>query len=85
MPCLEIFNMQPKEYRNKILPNRRCLKVSLEAGITQGWQSYTGTVGLNIGIDHYGSSAPGDVLAKEFGFTPDKIFEKINNHLKKLL
>lgn len=85
MPCIEIFNTQPEEYRNKILPNRRCLKVSLEAGITQGWQAYTGTTGLNIGIDHYGSSAPGSILAKEFGFTPDKIYKKINNHLKKLL
>lgn len=85
MPCIEIFNNQPEEYKNQILPNRRCLKVSLEAGITQGWQAYTGTTGLNIGIDHYGSSAPGSVLAEEFGFTPDKVYKKINSHLKKLL
>ena len=85
MPCIEIFNNQPEEYKNKILPNRRCLKVSLEAGVTQGWQAYTGTTGLNIGIDHYGSSAPGSVLAEEFGFTPAKVYKKINNHLKELL
>ena len=85
MPCLELFEEQSKEYKEELLPERGCLKVSLEAGITQGWHKYTGPTGLNIGLDHYGSSAPGNVLAEKFGFTPSNVYEKINAHLKKLL
>jgi transketolase len=85
MPCLELFEEQSKEYKEELLPERGCLKVSLEAGITQGWHKYTGPTGLNIGLDHYGSSAPGNVLAEKFGFTPLDVYEKINAHLKKLL
>ena len=85
MPCLELFEEQTKQYKEELLPERGCLKVSLEAGITQGWHKYTGPTGLNIGLDHYGSSAPGGVLAEEFGFTPSNVYDKINEHLDKLL
>lgn len=85
IPCLELFEKQSKEYKEQLLPKRGCLKVSIEAGITQGWEKYTGGTGLNIGLDHYGASAPGNVLAEEFGFTPQKIKTKIEEHLGKLL
>ena len=85
IPCLELFEKQSKEYKEGLLPKRGCLKVSIEAGITQGWEKYTGGTGLNIGLDHYGASAPGNVLAEEFGFTPQKIKTKIEEHLGKLL
>mgnify|MGYP001173625188 FL=1 len=85
MPCMEIFDKQTLDYKRKIIPHRRCLKVTIEAGVTQGWEKFSGVNGLNIGIDHYGASAPGKILAKEFGFTPKKIEKKIRNHLKNLL
>ncbi len=85
LPCWEIFLNQSKEYRKKVIPDRGCIKVSIEAGISLGWTKFVGTSGLIIGIDHYGASAPNSDLAEEFGFTPSKIEIKIREHLNKLL
>ena len=85
MPCMEIFESQSKEYKKKVIPQRRCLKVTIEAGITHGWEKYSGPNGISIGIDHYGASAPGNQLAEEFGFTPEKVERKIRSHLDSLL
>ena len=56
--------------------------VSIEAGITDGWQKYTGRNGLNIGINTFGESAPGPEVAEHFGITPKKIYDKILLRLK---
>ncbi len=85
MPCMEIFEKQDDNYKYSIIPPRGCLKVTIEAGITHGWEKFSGVNGLSIGIDHYGASAPGKFLAEEFGFTPEKIEKKIRNHLNNLL
>jgi transketolase len=85
MPCMEIFESQTDEYKNELIPNRGCLKVTLEAGITQGWAKYAGPSGLSIGIDRFGASAPGKELAHEFGFTADQVEHKIRKHLESLL
>ncbi|MDA9594601.1 transketolase [bacterium] len=85
MPCWELFDMQPKEYKEKLIPKRGSLKVSIEAGVTQGWEKYIGRYGLSIGINHFGSSAPAADLAEKFGFTCDKVIEKINESLGSLL
>ena len=85
MPCMEIFNKQSDDYKNKLLPKRGCLKITIEAGITAGWEKYSGLNGLEIGLDHYGASAPGKDLANEFGFTVEKVEEKIRSHLDTLL
>ena len=85
MPCWELFEKQSIDYKNEIFPNRGSMKISIEAGITQGWEKYTGYNGLCIGLNHYGMSAPADVLANEFGFTVEKIEEKIRNHIKNLI
>ena len=85
MPCMELFKEQPGDYKNELIPGRGCLKVTLEAGITHGWEKYAGLNGLSIGLDHYGSSAPGKELADEFGFTPVKVEKKIRAHLAELL
>ena len=58
------------------------LIVSIEAGITNGWQKYTGRQGLNIGINTFGESAPGKDVAEHFGLTPKNIHTKIINRLK---
>ena len=85
MPCMEIFEKQSNEYKSSIIPGRGCMKVTIEAGITHGWEKFSGINGLSIGINHYGASAPGKVLADEFGFTAEKIEARIRDHLKTLL
>ena len=85
MPCMEIFEMQSDDYKSELIPQRGCLKVTLEAGITSGWDKYSGSNGLSIGIDHFGLSAPYKHLAKEFGFTSSKVEKRIRDHLNKLL
>ena len=85
MPCWEIYEKQPEDYKSLLIPKRGAMKVSIEAGITMGWDKYIGSNGLSIGLDHYGASAPGKDLAEEFGFTATKVEAKIREHLKKLL
>ncbi|MEE8478381.1 MAG: transketolase [Candidatus Neomarinimicrobiota bacterium] len=85
MPSWELFEKQSKTYKENLIPPRGCLKVSLEAGITLGWERYVGPSGLMIGLETYGLSAPYKELADRFGFTPQKVISKINKHLKKLL
>ena len=56
-------------------------RISIEAGVTLGWQRFTGLGGLNIGVDTFGLSAPGDALAEYFGLTPAKVVERIQQRI----
>jgi len=85
MPSWELFEKQAPAYRRKLIPDRGCLKVSLEAGVTLGWQKYIGQNGITIGMDRFGLSAPSKDLKKEFGFTAAAVVKVINNYLAKLL
>ena len=83
LACWELFDEQSADYKNKVLGcSDSTLIVSVEAGITSGWQKYTGRNGLNIGIDTFGESAPGKEVADHFGLSPDRVFETIANKLK---
>ncbi|MBO9731042.1 MAG: transketolase [Chitinophaga sp.] len=73
MPSWELFDLQPPAYREQVLPAAVTARISVEAGISMGWQRYTGDKGINISIDRFGASAPGPVLLREFGFTADNI------------
>lgn len=73
LPSWELFEQQTKAYREKVLPPSVKLRVSVEAGITLGWQRYIGDAGIAIGQDGFGASAPAEVLAQKFGFTAKKI------------
>ena len=80
MPCMELFEQQDEAYRDSILPDvpsSQILRVSIEAGVTQGWERFTSHKGLNIGLDRFGASAPAEVLFERFGFTADAIISKI--------
>ncbi len=79
MPCAELFDEQDAAYREDILPSD-ALRVSIEAGVTLGWQKYVGE-GLTIGIDTFGASGPADQLFKHFGFTVEAIVPKIEARL----
>jgi transketolase len=78
--CTELFDEQDAAYRADILPDD-ALIVSIEAASTFGWQRYTGTHGLNIGIDSFGASAPIADLYAHFGLTADAIVPQIQNKL----
>jgi transketolase len=73
LPSFSLFQAQDEAYREKVLPKAVTARVSVEAAATFGWERFTGTAGANIGIDHYGASAPGDLIMKEFGFTAENV------------
>jgi len=77
IPSWELFEQQSADYRESILPSSIPIRVSIEAGSTQGWHRYVGDKGITIGIDHFGASAPSQVLYKEFGLTADQIVKKV--------
>ena len=74
-PCLELFDEQDAAYKADLLP-ADVLKVSIEAGVTLGWQKYVGD-GLTIGMDTFGASAPAEVLFDHFGLTAEKIVPQV--------
>ncbi|MED5475000.1 MAG: transketolase [Candidatus Neomarinimicrobiota bacterium] len=84
LACWEIFEKQPEDYKIKVLGDDSVFKVSLEAGVTFGWEKYTGRNGLNIGINTFGDSAPGKELAKYYGFTPEKVADNIKKAIRKI-
>ncbi len=81
-PCLEWFSQESAAYRESVLPKTTRLKVSIEAGIAQGWREYIGDNGIAISLEHYGASASATKLFAEFGFGPDAIVAKIEAALK---
>jgi transketolase len=80
MPCWERFDAQPARYRADMLP-ADALKVSVEAGVTLGWERYVGSDGIMIGLDRFGASAPADQLYAEFGITAPAITARIKAKL----
>jgi transketolase len=75
MPCSALFEEQSEEYRESVLPSSLRARVAVEAGITQAWGHYVGLDGAVVGIDHFGASAPYQVLYKEFGITAEAVAE----------
>ena len=73
MPCTEWFEAQPQTYRDEVLPPSVQARVSIEAGIAQGWWKYLGTHGRAVSLEHFGASADAGTLFREFGFTPEAI------------
>jgi transketolase len=82
-PCLEWFNAQDATYKNSILPSSVKARVSIEAGIAQGWREYIGDCGVAVSLEHFGASASAPVLFKEFGFTPEKIVSAAKKSIAK--
>jgi transketolase len=76
MPCLELFEEQPPEYRDEILPASVTARLAIEAGVRQGWDRYAGPSGDVIALDRFGASAPGDVALKNLGFNVDNVVHR---------
>jgi transketolase len=75
MPCWKLFDVQPQSYRDAVLPPSVRARVSIEAASPFGWERYVGLAGAIIGVKDFGASAPGPVVMREFGFTPEHIVE----------
>ena len=81
VPCQEIFDLQSKIYKQKILGETK-FKVSIEAASTNCWKKYVGTEGLTFGIDEFGKSAPYKEIYKYFRLTVENISKKTKNLIK---
>lgn len=75
MPCTELFEGQPEDYRNQVLPPSVTARLAVEAGVRQGWDRYVGPEGDVICLDRFGASAPGDVAMRELGFNVENVLK----------
>jgi transketolase len=73
MPSMELFDKQPRAYRDEVLPPSVTARVSVEKGSTFGWDRWVGPTGAMIGMSTFGASAPLKVLQAKFGFTVEHI------------
>jgi transketolase len=73
MPCWELFAEQTQDYRDEVLPPDVRARLSVEAGISHGWEKWVGDAGASVAIDRYGSSAPGDEVLVRLGFTLENV------------
>ncbi|WP_429949825.1 transketolase [Enterococcus sp. AZ101] len=79
MPSFDLFEKQTADYKESVLPKDITKRVAIEAASPFGWERYVGTAGTTVTIDHFGASAPGDLVLKEFGFTVDNVVSKYTN------
>jgi transketolase len=73
MPSWELFERQPRSYRDEVLPPEVTARLAIEAGVPQGWHRYVGAGGDVIGIERFGASAPYKVLWEKYGFTAENV------------
>jgi transketolase len=81
LPCWELFEQQPEDYRHEILPPGVTARLAIEAGVCQGWDRYVGPQGNVVCLNRFGASAPGDVVMRELGFN----VENVLSHARALL
>ena len=84
MPCWELFEEQDQAYRDQVLPPAVRARVAVEAAATFGWSRWVGEQGEVVGIDHFGASAPGELVLEQFGFTPDNVAARARAVLDRL-
>jgi transketolase len=73
MPCMEIFEAQPEDYREQVLPRAATVRLAVEPGATMSWWKWVGLEGDVLGLDRFGASAPGSTVLEELGFTVENI------------
>ena len=76
MPSWELFDRQPPEYREQVLPRAVPARLAVEAGASLGWKRYVGDGGDCVGLDRYGASAPGEIVMKELGFSVENVVQR---------
>ena len=77
LPCWELFDEQPDAYRDEVLPPSVEARVSIEAGVTFGWEHYVGVRGTSLGVDRFGASAPYERIYEELGLTPKAVADAV--------
>ena len=82
MPCQELFDKQPKEYKEKVIEHNS-IKISIEASSIFGWEKYVGAEGVSLGMKSFGKTAPHKELYEHFNLTSDNIIKLIRKMLKK--
>ncbi len=83
MPCCELFDDQPQEYRDRVLPPSMTKRLAVEAGARLGWDRYVGLHGDVLCLDRFGASAPGEVALRELGFSTENVIERGRALLKR--
>jgi transketolase len=83
-PSWELFEAQSDEYKESVLPKSIKARISIEAGVKQGWEKYLGDYGEAISIEKFGASAPYEVILKEYGFTKEAVVQKAKSVINKL-
>jgi transketolase len=73
MPCMELFEAQPQEYRDEVLPRAVKARLAVEPGATMSWWKWVGLDGEVLGLDRFGASAPGPIVLEKLGFTSENI------------
>jgi transketolase len=76
MPSWNLFDAQPRSYRDQVLLPSVHARLAVEAGASQGWHRYVGDGGDVLGVDRFGASAPGDVVMREYGFTVENVCKR---------
>lgn len=82
-PSWELFEMQDDEYKNSIIPKDIKVRISIEAGVKQGWEKYVGDAGECISIEKFGASAPLEVIFEKYGFSIENIVNRTKASLGK--
>lgn len=83
MPSWELFEEQSETYQRKVLPPEVTARVSIEAGVSFGWERYVGTEGARIGVDRFGASAPGEIVMEKYGFTAEHVAEAARQQVER--
>jgi len=84
MPCWELFEEQPADYRNEVLPPAVKARLSIEPGVELGWSKWVGDGGSSISIEHYGASAAGEKVLAEFGYNLDNVVARASALLERV-
>jgi transketolase len=77
MPCWELFEAQTQEYRDSVLPPGATARVSIEAGVSFGWERWIGPAGAAISVERFGASAPGGMVFEQYGLTAGAVVERV--------
>jgi transketolase len=84
MPCWELFEEQPSEYRDEVLPPEVRARLSIEPGVALGWKRWVGDRGDSISLEHFGASAPGAMVLEQFGYTVDNVVARASALLERV-
>jgi transketolase len=84
MPCWELFEEEPSAYRDEVLPPDVKARLSIEPGVEQGWSKWVGDRGGSISIEHFGASAPGNIVLEQFGYNLDNVVARASALLERV-